>query len=145
VVTLRLPPLRERREDVPLLVEHFITKFAPRGEVRVTPEAMARLQGYDWPGNVRELENVIEMAVIFAEGGVISLDHLPVKVAEGRPVAFNLPQEQMTMADVERMYIEQVYRQTRFHKVRTAQILDISRKTLDRKLQQYHISKDETE
>jgi DNA-binding NtrC family response regulator len=145
VVTLRLPPLRERREDIPLLVEHFLGKFAPRGDVRVTPEALARLQGYDWPGNVRELENVIEMAVIFAEGGVIGLDHLPVKVAEGRPVAFNLPQEQMTMADLERRYIEQVYRQTRFHKVRTAQILDISRKTLDRKLQQYHIARDDAD
>lgn len=145
VVALRLPPLRERREDVPLLVNHFLAKFAPRGDVRVTSEAMVRLQGYDWPGNVRELENVIEMAVIFAEGGRIDLNHLPVKVAEGRPVAFNLPREQLALAEVERMYIEQVYRQTRFHKVRTAQVLDISRKTLDRKLLQYHISRDEPE
>ncbi len=145
VVTLRLPPLRERREDVPLLAEYFIAKFAPRGDLRLASEAMTRLQNYDWPGNVRELENVIEMAVIFAEDGVIGLDHLPVKVAEGRPVAFSLPQEQMTMADIERLYIEQVYRQTHFHKVRTSQILDISRKTLDRKLQQYHISKDDAE
>jgi len=101
------------------------------------------LRDYNWPGNVRELENVIEMAVIFAEGGTIGLDHLPGKLAEDRPVAFNLPQEQMSMADIERMYIEQVYRQTHFHKVRTAQILDISRKTLDRKLQQYRIARDD--
>ena len=139
VVTLRLPPLRERREDIPPLVEHFLGRFAPRGGLRVSPEALARLQAYDWPGNVRELENVMEMAVIFADGGVIGPDQLPGKVAEERPAAFSLPREQLSLAIVERMYIEQVYRQTRFHKVRTAQILDISRKTLDRKLRQYHI------
>ena len=66
-----------------------------------------------------------------------------VKVAEGRPVEFSLPQEQMTLEELERLYIEQVFRQTRFHKVKTSEILAISRKTLDRKLQQFGITKDE--
>ncbi len=143
VVTLNVPPLRERREDIAPLAEFFVRKYATRGSQGVSTEALALLRSYDWPGNVRELENVIEMAVILAEGQEIAPDHLPVKVAEGRPVEFALPQEQMSMADLEARYIEQVYRQTRFHKVKTSQILQISRKTLDRKLQQYGISREE--
>ena len=142
VVTLHVPPLRERREDIAPLAEFFVARYAPREVPAIAPEAIAQLRAYDWPGNVRELENVIEMAVILAEGGEIRPEHLPVKVAEGRPVDFALPQEQMSMEDVERLYIEQVYRQTHFHKVRTAQILKISRKTLDRKLAQFDIGKD---
>ncbi len=143
VVTVQVPPLRERSEDVPLLAEHFVRKFAPRGGVSLAPEALQALQAYPWPGNVRELENVLEMAVILADNGPITLEHLPVKVAEGRKVQFTLPKEQLSMADIERLYIEQVLRETRFHKVKAAQILDISRKTLDRKLQQYGLSKDD--
>ncbi len=142
-MTLNVPPLRERREDVAPLAEFFVRKYATRGAPTISPEAQAQLRSYDWPGNVRELENVIEMAVILAEGEEITPDHLPVKVAEGRPVEFALPQEQMSMEELEARYIEQVFRQTRFHKVKTSQILKISRKTLDRKLAQYNISKDE--
>jgi len=143
VVTLSVPPLRERREDIPPLVDHFVLKFAKRGQPGISARALAQLRSYDWPGNVRELENVIEMAVILADGKEIDSEHLPVKVAEGRPVEFSLPQEQMTLEELERLYIEQVFRQTRFHKVKTSEILAISRKTLDRKLQQFGISKDE--
>ncbi len=102
---------------------------------------MGLLRAYDWPGNVRELENVIEMAAILADGADIGADHLPLKVTRGEPVEFALPSEQMSLAQLEALYIEQVYRQTRFHKVNTARILDISRKTLDRKLVQYGIGK----
>jgi len=143
VVTLFVPPLRERKEDVAPLAEHFAVKYGGRGEQTITNEAMARLRSYDWPGNVRELENVIEMATILAEGEPIAPDHLPLKVAEGEQTAFAIPQAQMSLEDVERLYIEQVFRQTRFHKVRTAEILGISRKTLDRKLAQYGIGREE--
>jgi DNA-binding NtrC family response regulator len=143
VVTLQVPPLRERRDDVIPLAEFFVAKYALRGEAAITPEALAQLRCYDWPGNVRELENVIEMAVILADGGAIAPEHLPVKVAEGGPVDFALPREQMALDDVERLYIDQVFKQTRFHKVKTAGILGISRKTLDRKLRQYGIGKEE--
>ncbi len=143
VVTIYLPPLRERREDIPLLAEYFLARYASRGTRRILPEAMQRLRQYDWPGNVRELENIIEMAAILAEGESIGPDHLPVKVSEGRPAVFALPQTQMSLEDVERLYIEQVFRQTRFHKVKTSEILGISRKTLDRKLAQFGIGRDE--
>ncbi len=143
VVSLAVPPLRERREDIPLLVDHFVAKFGKKNQQGISARALAQLKNYDWPGNVRELENVIEMATILADGSELDSEHLPVKVAEGRPVEFSLPQEQMSMEEVERLYIEQVFRQTRYHKVRTSEILAISRKTLDRKLQQFGIAKDE--
>jgi DNA-binding NtrC family response regulator len=143
VVTLHVPPLRERKEDVAPLAEFFAGRYVTRGEPAITPEALARLRAYDWPGNVRELENVIEMAAILAEGRPIAPEHLPLKVAEGAPAEFVLPREQMPLEEVERLYIEQVFRQTRGHKVKTSEILGISRKTLDRKLAEYGIGKEE--
>ena len=143
VVTLHVPPLRERREDIAPLAEFFVARYAPREVPPIAAEALAQLRAYDWPGNVRELENVIEMGMILSDGGELRPEHLPVKVAEGHPVDFVLPQAQMSLEDVERLYIEQVYRQTRSHKMRTAEILKISRKTLDRKLAQFGIGKED--
>jgi len=80
VITVKLPPLRDRPEDIPLLVEHFIAKYAAengRDVGGLTPDALARLLDHDWPGNVRELENVIERAVVLSRGGEIGLDLLP--------------------------------------------------------------------
>src|SRR6266850_2703268 len=79
VVTLNLPPLRERRRDIPLLVDHFLAKHAPElGERGVAPEALDRLVGYEWPGNVRELENVVQRAMVMATSGVVLPEHLPI-------------------------------------------------------------------
>ena len=143
VVTVQVPPLRERKEDVAPLAEFFLSRFATRPGQKLSAEALGQLRAYDWPGNVRELENVIEMAAILADGADLGAEHLPVKIVQGEPVQFAVPSEQMSLAELEGLYIEQVYRQTRFHKVNTARILDISRKTLDRKLQQYGIGKDD--
>ncbi len=143
VVTVQLPPLRERKEDIPPLTDFFIRRYANHAGQKFTGEALGLLRDYDWPGNVRELENVIEMAAILADDQDIAPDHLPMKILQSEPVAFTLPSEQMTLAELEALYIEQVYRQTRYHKVNTSRILDISRKTLDRKLQQYDIGKDD--
>src|SRR2546429_3005095 len=79
VVTVNLPPLRERRRDIPLLVEHFLAKHVEElGERGVAPEALDRLGGYDWPGNVRELENVVQRAMVMATAGVILPEHPPI-------------------------------------------------------------------
>src|SRR5213593_1909549 len=79
VVTLNLPPLRERRRDVPLLVEHFLAKYAETlGERGVAPDSLDRLVGHEWPGNVRELENVVQRAMVMATSGVILPEHLPI-------------------------------------------------------------------
>jgi DNA-binding NtrC family response regulator len=80
VITIDLPPLRQRKNDIPMLVDYFIAKFAGENErlpLRVTPEAMRPLLDYDWPGNVRELENVIERAVVLATGPNLTVDLLP--------------------------------------------------------------------
>jgi DNA-binding NtrC family response regulator len=145
VVTLHVPPLRERPEDIPPLARYFVDRFAGRDQLSISADAMKLLTEYSWPGNVRELENVLEMSVILAEAGQISPQHLPAKLADESLTPMAIPQVGMSLEDVERLYIEQVYRQTRFHKVRTAEILKIARRTLDRKLAQYNISKDPTQ
>jgi len=143
VISLQVPPLRERRDDIVPLAEFFIKRYSSSANQQIAPAALDQLSRYAWPGNVRELENVIEMACVLAEGKLIEPEHLPVKVAEGEPEQFTLPQGPMTLDDVERLYIAQVYQQTRYHKLKTSQILGVSRKTLDRKLQQYEIGRDE--
>jgi len=81
VFPIQIPPLRERKQDVPHLVRHFLQKLAPEQSLRVTPEAMDLLQAYDWPGNVRELENAIERAFILADNQVIDARVLPVTIS----------------------------------------------------------------
>ena len=148
VITLDVPPLRARKEDIEPLSEFFVERYASVAEQKISPAVMEMLQAYPWPGNVRELENVIEMSCILSEGKTLQPEHLPVRIGQTKsaPVSsFSLPEEQMTLEDVERMYIEQVYRQTGYHKVNTSKILDISRKTLDRKLKQFAIQREEGE
>ncbi len=142
VATLKLPPLRERREDIPLLVRFFLRKQEGR-ELEIEAAALKRLVQYEWPGNVRELQNVLEMAALLADDGLIKSSHLPLSIIDGGTTAFSLPGQQISLAELEQLYIEQVFRQTRYHKMKTSEILKISRKTLDRKLELYAIGKPE--
>jgi Nif-specific regulatory protein len=90
VVSLRLPPLRERREDIPALAEHFAEKYMAeqdRALARISPEALQRLTGYDWPGNIRELQNAIERAVVLGASDVLEAANLPDNIRSGGPVA----------------------------------------------------------
>jgi two-component system nitrogen regulation response regulator GlnG len=156
VVTINLPPLRERRRDVPLLVEHFLAKYASDlGERVVAPEALDRLVAYDWPGNVRELENVIQRAMVMAASGVILPDHLPIgPVAGAAAVAADTTLEDVierkllaavageargnlydvVVGLVEKPLLRAVLRETGGNQVRAAQILGINRNTLRKKL-----------
>jgi len=148
VITLDVPPLRKRKEDIEPLAEFFVKRYASVAEQQISPAVMQMLEAYPWPGNVRELENVIEMSCILSEGQTLQPEHLPVRIGQAQaPVVtpFVLPQTQLTLEEVERQYIEQVYRQTGYHKVNTSKILDISRKTLDRKLKQFAIFREEGE
>ncbi len=136
VVALRIPPLRERREDVPLLAEHFAHKHG-RGEgVAISPAARDLLVAYDWPGNVRELENVIARALALNPSGVILPDDLPEAIRSrqpGEPVPASLTgPERPTLEELERRYARQVLRETGGNKSRAADILGIDRKTLYR-------------
>jgi DNA-binding NtrC family response regulator len=141
VITLDLPPLRDRREDIEPLARHFLQKFSRRINKELTgidPEALAALTGYHWPGNVRELENVMERAVILARSGRITIDALPMRT---EPVAaFRAeqgPAPLVSLETMERDHIQRILTSTGYHKSRSAEILGISRKTLDRKILEY--------
>ncbi len=140
VFAMRLPPLRERKEDLPLLVQSFINEFNARNQrsiAGVDQQAMRMLEQYGWPGNVRELRNVIERATIIAPGPFIEPKHLPPSLA-GEPAVAHQPQVALgpgtTVEEAERQLIMMTLEHTRDNKTRAAEILGISLKTLHNKL-----------
>jgi len=138
VVSIRIPPLRERREDVPLLAEHFAHKHGRAEGATLSPAARDLLVAYDWPGNVRELENVIARALAMNPSGVILPEDLPEAVrgaARAQPAPAGLAAgDRPTLADLERRYAAQVLKETGGNKTRAAEVLGIDRKTLYRLL-----------
>jgi len=141
VFTIHLPPLKERREDVPLLVHHFIEKF--NGETGkhvqgLSPGAMDVLQNYAWPGNIRELRNTVERAMILTDGETIDEEHLPPDMRPTRPEAATLRVPLgIQLREVEKEYILASLQKNGGNKARTAEILGISEKTLYNKLNRY--------
>jgi two-component system, NtrC family, response regulator AtoC len=143
VVTVNLPSLRERRSDIPLLVNWFLDR-SPTGEaVRVTHAAMRCLLHYEWPGNVRELQNCLERAVALGDGRVIDSGDLPASIAATPETAGNAPAKPEPSAtdleDIERATIERVFEQVKGDKTLAGKMLGISRATLYRKLKRYNI------
>ncbi len=139
VFSLNIPPLRERREDIPLLVEHFIRNSAivPKRTVQITPEAMEVLRRYPWPGNVRELQNVIERALILCDEGVLDPEHLPMGVRLTPQFGQSQESDRLpTLEDVERRYIRRVLEECKGHRQKAAAILGISERNLYRKLKE---------
>jgi two-component system nitrogen regulation response regulator GlnG len=158
VLTLALPPLRERPEDVPFLVDHLLAKYAGElGERAVSAEALDRLRGHDWPGNVRELENVIQHAMVMAAAGVILPEHLSIAGSGAlRPVADSTLDQairerleacvrglgareaanlyELVLGLVERPLLQAVLRETGGNQLRAAALLGINRNTLRKKL-----------
>ncbi len=148
VFTILLPPLRERIEDIPLLVEHFLTAHAAdmeRTQVRIAPEAMRRLMGYAWPGNIRELENVIERGMILSEGGVINETCLPQAICSGAGQGV-LPESDEDLSikraedAIERELIRKALHKTDGNRTQAAKILEISHRSLLYKLKEFGIS-----
>jgi two-component system, NtrC family, response regulator AtoC len=146
VVEVRLPPLRDRREDIPLLVEALLGKIGQElhKPVRyVAPEAMARLQEYPWPGNVRELENALTRAAVLAQSDVLTLDLLPLaSAAAGVPAPRSEDEVLLPLHEIERRHIERVLRHTGWNKRRASAVLAISRPTLDRKIEEYGLERE---
>jgi len=145
VVTLPMPSLRERAEDIPLLSEYFLKQKAKSKNVKtLSPEAARLLQKYHWPGNVRELEHAIEGAILLSAGEVIDENDLQLSVH--RPAPFSPPAEAApsgagaTLEDLERVHIERVLRENNFNRARTAELLGISKKTLYLKIKRYGFS-----
>ncbi len=139
VIALHLPTLAERREDVPLLAEHFVHRHCLRNArppMRISAEAMERLRAYDWPGNVRELENVMERAVVLARGEAIGPGDLPPAIAQAEEPTDRLVFPIGTpLAEMERQAIRAAMRHTGGDKQRAARLLGISTRTIYRKLE----------
>ncbi|HGY90535.1 MAG TPA: sigma-54-dependent Fis family transcriptional regulator [Planctomycetes bacterium] len=143
VVPVRLPPLRERKGDIPLLAKHFISKYAGSRSYEIKPDVMAAMEAYYWPGNVRELEHAIERAIAFAgQGRILRKEHL----VEASPVhkkAMAVPRNLTTLREAveaaEKEHIEEILRITNGHKAQAAEILGISRKNLWEKMKNYGI------
>jgi DNA-binding NtrC family response regulator len=140
VITIPLPPLRDRKEDVPLLVNHFLQKYAQRlgkPSVKILREAMQALVNYDWPGNVRELENMIERAVALCEEDLIERTDLPDKLTQVKIAIRDLDEYEMTLDALEEQHIKKVLQKVNGDKVKASQILGINLSTLYRKLARY--------
>ena len=144
VVKISLPPLRERKEDIPLLIEHFIRKYsAQQGKdiVGIANEALATLMRHDFPGNIRELENIIEYAFILCEGGYIQPQHLPEPFAAGVGAAESTqmvdPTEPRSLEEIEKQAISRSLERHHWRKMVTCRELGISKDTLRRKIERY--------
>jgi two-component system response regulator AtoC len=140
VVPITLPDLTDRQEDVPLLANHFVQKFAQESNPairEISKEAMAVLMSHTWPGNVRELENVIERAVTLGRGPAILPGDLPSHLTGGANPLDRAMAKEATLEDLERDYIAMTLRRTKGHQIRAASILGIDRRTLYRKIRRY--------
>ncbi|MDO8476491.1 MAG: sigma-54 dependent transcriptional regulator [Candidatus Rokubacteria bacterium] len=150
VIPIQLPPLRERREDIPLLVAHFLQKFSKElgKDVRgVTPEAMAVLERYRWPGNIRELENVLERAIVLGAGDMLGIDSLPESVRRERPVkgldSVDLPEDgldlEATLDTIEGRYLQRALDRTGGVQTKAAELLKMTFRQFRYKLQKHHM------
>jgi two-component system response regulator PilR (NtrC family) len=152
VIPIHLPPLRERREDIPVLVAHFIQKFTRDlgKDVRgVSPEAMAILERHQWPGNIRELENAIERAIVLGTGEMVGVDALPDTVRRERPArepeAVDLPEDgldlEATLDDLERRYLLRALDRTRGVQTKAAELLRMTFRQFRYKLQKHSLAR----
>ena len=149
VVTLNLPPLRERRSDIAPLVHYFLDRFAPGKDIAISPAAMKMMFQYEWPGNVRELENCVERAVALGDQEMIEVSDLPPavrkqkeRIASGDEIDLDYEPAESSNTDLEeleRETIQRVFEQVKGDKARARKMLGISRATLYRKLKRYNI------
>jgi len=151
VVPIQLPPLRERREDILVLANHFLERFADRNQkslAGISPEAQKRLLAYNWPGNVRELENAIERAAVMAPGDRIEATDIAVNPDITRlahdDVASRLVQEGFAIEDFERKLIEASLAKTGGNQSRAAELLGLTRRTLQYRIEKYNIQVERT-
>jgi DNA-binding NtrC family response regulator len=146
VVTVHLPALRDRRSDIPMLVHHFLDRYAPESHLQVTTAAMNSLLNYEWPGNIRELENCIARAITLGDRRLIDVSDLPpsIRSEQGESAGSTLQDaaslSTTALAEMERMTILRVFEQANGDKALAGRMLGISRATLYRKLKRYNIA-----
>jgi Nif-specific regulatory protein len=148
VVEIRMPPLRERRSDVPLLAEHFLKRFINETGRKIrgfTPAAMKKMEDYHWPGNVRELRNVVERAVALGSGPMLDAQDIWLSSLElGGPaplVQQATAYQPSSLEEVEKEHILRTLQHTEWNKSQAATILKIERSTLDRKIKLYELKR----
>ncbi len=148
VLSIDVPPLRERREDIPVLIEYFLKKHtnnSSRPVTGLTPETKKLMNEYSWPGNVRQLESAIERAILLSEGDLITLEDLPSEVRQdvgpAADGAFKLPAEGINFEDVERNLITQAMEQTDYNITKAAKLLGLTFRTLQYRLEKFGIKK----
>jgi DNA-binding NtrC family response regulator len=143
VVPLDLPSLAERKDDIPLLVHHFLKRVMLRSNKMLlgfTPEAMELMRRYDYPGNIRELENVVERCAAFTTADTIQTEDLPSDIKEMEVLSFHKEAHPFrTLGELEKEYIHWVMAKTGKNKSQTARILGIDRVSLYRKLKKYQL------
>ncbi len=144
VVSIHIPPLRDRKDDIPLLAEHFLRKYAAENErpvSRISPEALDLLTRYHWPGNIRELENIIERAIILSRHSIILPEDLPrrIRIEPSGISGTSLPSK-ISLIEMEKIHIIKVLEETGGNKKKAADILGIDRRTLYRMAARYGIS-----
>jgi len=142
VVNILVPPLRDRREDIPILAEHFLAKLRASGGERkiLSADAVRLLTKYSWPGNVRELSNIVERLIILTPGEIIGPDALPPSILGSRPAPVSSGPGPVSLSEVECLHIARVLRETGGKKMQAARLLGIDIKTLNKKLRDYGIS-----
>ena len=143
VVHLHVPPLRERKEDLPLMIDAFLKEFTEENAKKITsiePKARAALYAYDWPGNIRQLRNCLESAVVMSSDNTIRLADLPEPIRDAEQTATIHIQIGTTLAEAERHIIMETLTAYKGNKSKTADILGIGRKTLHRKLDEYAVA-----
>lgn len=148
IVNIRIPSLRERKEDIPVFVSHFVEHFCTKHgkkPMTIQPKALKALENYNWPGNVRELQNLIENLVVLNPGEAISLEMLPAYVQGGADRTSLHIDIGLTMNEIEKKAILSTLEFTKGNKSRAAKVLDIGRKTLLRKLDEYGLGVKEGE
>ena len=143
-ISIHIKPLRERREDIPVLVDHFIriynAKFG-KSVTRVSDAARGFLQRYNYPGNVRELRNMIQNAVLFTDRDVIWIEDLPVDIVARQPAA-DAPRELLSLKQLEKKHIAYILDYTGWNVSRAARILGITRATLYDKIKTFSLARD---
>ena len=145
VIPVRIPPLRERREDIPLLIDYFIKKNSKQRKLEVAPEALAILANYSWRGNVRELENLIERLTVIKSDFTIIPSDLPEEMISGSSVAggviCSLPEEGLSLDELERDIILKALEKNEWNQSKAAKYLDMTRPTLIYRMEKYNIKK----
>jgi two-component system NtrC family response regulator len=146
VVAIEIAPLRERRDDIPLLIQHFLTKVCTRynvPQVSLAEAAMERMRQYDWPGNVRELENAVERLIVLAKSNVLHEQDLPPEIrrSESRIAAIDLklPDDGISLEEVERELILRALEKHAWNQTRTARYLNLTRKTLIYRMEKFNL------